>query len=60
MARKFVAKGRIYVQTGERKVVRKGAIFVENEAGAAATLLNERISAMHFQKHYEPIAMGDS
>ena len=41
-------------------VLYPGGLVKEAEPAAAPTTLdNDLISAMHFQRHYEPIAMGE-
>ena len=37
-----------------------GEIITGQEAPAATPLLNKRIASMHFQKVWQPIAMGPS
>ena len=60
MADKLVWVGnRLHLETSD-KLVKVGTLLHKETSAAAATPLdNDLISAMHFQRHYEPIAMGE-
>ena len=49
--------GLIDEESGDTVLVSGLGGVVEN-AAASGALDNDRISSMHFQRHYEPIAMG--
>jgi hypothetical protein len=56
--KKYIVGGKVYEETSERKVIVGGKVLEETTA-AAAPLSNDRISSMHFQKMWEPTALGE-
>ena len=46
-------------ESGEEKFLPGFGVVAQNVFVAATPLSLTRISAMHFQRHYEPIAMGE-